>query len=134
MTLRYSAVMSPVMRQEYEEAFAAIAEEYRTVAQVRVVLSPEAHLEAQKQWHEAMWVDLGIGWCGLSAYLPCDSRLKCQRCPNFIPDKQRLPLLEEQRQHLIELRGLDILPAPQRAEMKQAVAIVEENIRIAQSV
>ena len=132
MTLRYSAVMSPVMRHEYEEAFAAIAEEYRTVAQVRVVLSPEAHLEAQKQWHEAMWVDLGIGWCGLSAYLPCESRLKCQRCPNFIPDKQRLPLLEEQRQHLIELRGLDVLPAPQRAEMKQAVTIVEENIRIAQ--
>lgn len=132
MTLRYSAIMPPTLRQEFEEAFAAIAEEYRAVAKVRVVLSPEAHLEAQRQWHEAMWVDLGIGWCGLSAYLPCDSRLKCQRCPNFIPDKHRLPLLEEQRQHLIELRGLDVLPPPQRAEMKQAVTIVEENIRIAQ--
>ncbi len=131
MTLRYSAVMPPTLRQEFEEAFAAIAEEYRTVAKIRVVLSPDAHLEAQQQWREALWVDLGVGWCGLTAYLPCDSRLKCQRCPNFIPDKSRLPLLEEQRQHLVELRAMNALPAPRQAEMERAIAIVEENILVA---
>ena len=130
MTLRYSAVMSPTLRQEFEEAFAAIAEEYRTVAQVRVVLSPEAHLEAQKHWREAMWVDLGIGWCGLSAYLPCESRLKCQRCPNFIPESERLPLLETQRQHLVELKGLRELPSARKAELEQAIGTVEGNIAV----
>lgn len=134
MTLRYSAVMSPTMRQEFEEAFAAIAEEYRAVAHIRVVLSPEAHLEAQKQWREALWVDLGIGWCGLSAYLPCDSRLKCQRCPNFIPDQDRLPLLELQRQHLIELKGLTELPPAREAEIEGAISTVEDNICVARSV
>lgn len=87
-------------------AFAAIDEEHRAAAQVRVLLSPEAHLEAQMEWRESLFVDLGIGWCGLGAYYPCEARLACTGCSNFIPDKESLPLLERQRANLIELRGL----------------------------
>lgn len=127
MTLRYAAVMPPQLRREFEEAFAAIDEEYRATAQIRVLLSPEAHLAAQRQWRESLFVDLGIGWCGLTAYHPCETRLACHTCPNFLPDRERLPLLEQQRAHLIELRGLaDRIPGVRRrdAERELAEAIV----------
>ncbi|HZU12133.1 MAG TPA: site-specific integrase [Chloroflexota bacterium] len=113
MTLRYAAVMPATLRHEFETAFAAIDEEHRATAQVRVVLSPEAHLAARLQWRESLFVDLGIGWCGLTAYHPCETRLACHRCPNFIPDKERLPLLEQQRANLIELRGIGETRVPQ---------------------
>lgn len=106
MTMRYAAVMPPLLRQEFETAFAAIDEEHRATAQVRVLLSPEAHVEAQVQWRESLFVDLGIGWCGLTAYHPCETRLACHSCPNYIPDQEGLPLLERQRANLIELRGI----------------------------
>jgi hypothetical protein len=106
MTMRYAAVMPPLLRQEFETAFAQIDEEHRATAQVRVLLSPEAHIAAQVEWRESLFVDLGIGWCGLTAYHPCETRLACQSCPNLIPDKESLPLLERQRANLIELRGL----------------------------
>ena len=128
MTLRYVAIMPSTQRQEFEAALAALSEEHRVVAQVRLNLSPEAHLEAQKQWRESVWVDLGIGWCGLTAYLPCESRLTCHGCPNFIPDKERLPLLRQQRDHLIELRGVTDLPQPRRAELEQGIAAIENNL------
>ena len=106
VTMRYAAVMPPQLRQEFEDAFAAIDEEHRATAQIRVLLSPEAHMDAQVQWRESLFVDLGTGWCGLGAFNPCEVRLACHGCPNFIPDKERLPLLENQRVNLIELRGL----------------------------
>ena len=106
MTLRYAAVMPETVRQEFDRAFTAIDEDYRTTAQVRIVLSPEAHLAASAQWRESLWVDLGIGWCGLSAYLPCNNRLACLPCPHFIGDQEHLPLYERRRSHLIELRML----------------------------
>jgi hypothetical protein len=40
MTLRYAAVMPTTLRREFDQAFAAIDEEHRVTAQVRVVLSP----------------------------------------------------------------------------------------------
>jgi integrase len=117
MTLRYAAVMPPQLRREFEEAFAAIDEEYRAAAQIRVLLSPEAHLAAQQQWRESLFVDLGVGWCGLTAYHPCETRLACHTCPNFLPDRERLPLLEQQRANLIELRGLaDRIPGLRRRD------------------
>jgi integrase len=120
MTLRYAAVMPPQLRREFEEAFAAIDEEYRATAQVRVLLSPAAHLEAQQQWRESLFVDLGIGWCGLTAYHPCETRLACHTCPNFLPDRERLPLLEQQRANLIELRGLvQRVPGSRRQDAEQ---------------
>jgi integrase len=72
MTMRYAAVMPETLRREFDSAFAAIDEEHRGSAQVRVMLSPEAHMAASAQWRESLWVDLGIGFCGLSAYLPCE--------------------------------------------------------------
>jgi len=134
MTLRYAAVMPAMLRQEFETAFGAIDEEHRTTAQVRVLLSPEAHIEAQVQWKESLLVDLGIGWCGLTAYHPCETRLACHRCPNFIPDKHRLPLLEQQRANLIELSGLGDSRMPQarqqgfRRELDDAVNALDQNI------
>jgi len=123
MTLRYAAVMPPQLRREFEEAFAAIDEDYRATAQVRVLLSPEAHLAAQRQWRESLFVDLGIGWCGLTAYHPCETRLACHTCPNFLPDRERLPLLEQQRAHLIELRGLvDRIPGGRRRAAERELA------------
>jgi integrase len=120
MTLRYAAVMPPELRKEFEEAFAAIDEEHRATAQIRVLLSPEAHVAAQREWRESMFVDLGIGWCGLTAYHPCETRLACHTCPNFLPDKKRLPLLEHQRRNLIELRGLtERVPATRRTDLEQ---------------
>lgn len=119
MTMRYAAVMPPLLRQEFETAFAQIDEEHRATAQIRVLLSPEAHLAAQVEWRESLFVDLGLGWCGLTAFHPCETRLSCQSCPNLIPDKQSLPLLERQRANLIELRGLatEKLPSSRKEEV-----------------
>lgn len=133
MTLRYAAVMPPQLRREFEQAFAAIDEEYRATAQVRVLLSPEAHLEAQHQWRESLFVDLGIGWCGLTAYHPCETRLACHTCPNFLPDRERLPLLERQRASLVELRGLaERIPGGRRRdaerELAEAIGGLDSNI------
>lgn len=121
MTMRYAAIMPPLLRQEFEAAFAAVDEEHRATAKVRVILSPEAHLEAQVQWRESLFVDLGIGWCGLSAYYPCEARLACPGCSNFIPDKESLPLLERQRSNLVELRGLGerVLGGARKADLER---------------
>ncbi len=119
MTMRYAAVMPPLLRQEFETAFAQIDEEHRITAQVRVLLSAEAHVEAQTAWRESLFVDLGIGWCGLTAYHPCETRLACHSCPNFMADEKSLPLLERQRTNLIELRGLSERKLPQ-ARQKEA--------------
>ena len=48
MTMRYAAVMPETLRREFESAFAAIDEEHRGSAQVRVMLSPEAHVAAAR--------------------------------------------------------------------------------------
>jgi len=134
MTLRYAAVMPPTLRQEFEAAFAAIDEEHRATAQVRVLLSPEAHMEARTQWRESLFVDLGMGWCGLTAYHPCETRLACPRCPNFMPDREHLPLMERQRANLIELRGLGERALPQARqrdfaqEMTEAVDALDGHI------
>ena len=63
MTLRYAAVMPMTLRREFDQAFAAIDEEHRVTPQVRVMLSPEAHIAAATAWREYLWVDLGIGLC-----------------------------------------------------------------------
>ncbi|MBX3283302.1 MAG: tyrosine-type recombinase/integrase [Acidobacteria bacterium] len=134
MTMRYAAVMPPLLRQEFETAFAQIDEEHRATAQIRVLLSPEAHLAAQLEWRESLFVDLGLGWCGLTAFHPCETRLSCQSCPNLIPDKQSLPLLERQRVNLIELRGLatERLPSLRNEEVSRelttAIGGIERNI------
>lgn len=130
MTLRYAAVMPETVRQEFDAAFAAIDEEHRTTAQVRVYLSPDAHLAASTQWRESLWVDLGVGFCGLSAYLPCDSRLACLPCPQFVPTPEHLPLYGSQREHLIELRmlGGSRLPADRRQEVDEAVAALDRHV------
>lgn len=124
LTMRYAAVMPPTLRQEFEEAFAAIDEEHRAAAQVRVLLSPEAHVEAQNEWRESMFVDLGIGWCGLTAYHPFETRLACHTCPNFLPDKERLPLIQRQRRNLIELRGMSKeIPSPRRGDAERELDV-----------
>jgi hypothetical protein len=129
MTMRYAAVMPPTLRREFEAAFAAIDEEYRATAQIRVLLSPEAHVEAQRQWRESLWVDLGVGWCGLTAYHPCETRLACLGCPNHIVDRKDLPLLERQRANLIELHGLgERLPVERKREMEGAVQALDRRI------
>ncbi len=130
MTLRYAAVMPATVRREFDAAFAAIDAEQRSAAAVRVVLSPEAHLEARRHWRESLWVDLGIGFCGLSAYLPCANRLACLPCPNWIPDRQDLPLLERQRSNLIELRTLvaSDLPSERAEELAGAVEALDQHI------
>jgi site-specific recombinase XerD len=124
VTMRYAAIMPPQLRQEFEDAYARIDEEHRATAQIRVLLSPEAHMEAQVQWRESLFVDLGVGWCGLGAYHPCEARLACTGCPNFIPDKERLPLLENQRVNLIELRGLTgrTLPAARQQQVDRELS------------
>lgn len=134
MTLRYAAVMPPLLRQEFETAFAQIDEEHRATAQIKVLLSPEAHLAAQVEWRESLFVDLGLGWCGLTAFHPCETRLSCQSCPNLIPDKQSLPLFERQRANLIELRGLatEKLPSARNEEVYRelttAIGGIDRNI------
>lgn len=130
MTMRYAAVMPALLRQEFETAFAQIDEEHRATAQVRVLLSPEAHMAAQVEWRESLFVDLGIGWCGLTAYHPCETRLACQSCPNLIPDQESLPLLTRQRANLIELRGLasEKLPATRREEINRELATALDGI------
>lgn len=139
MTMRYAAVMPPLLRQEFETAFAAIDEEHRVSAQVSVLLSPEAHVEAQTAWRESLFVDLGIGWCGLTAYHPCETRLACHSCPNFLTDKESLPLLERQRANLIELRGLteQKLPTARQREaereLTRAIGGLDKHLNGAQS-
>lgn len=130
MTLRYAAVMPETVRKEFDAAFAAIDEEYRTTAQIRVHLSPEAHLAASREWRESLWVDLGVGFCGLSAYLPCQNRLACLLCPHFIATKDNLPLYGRQREKLIELRmlGDGVLPAAQQEEIGEAVTALDRLI------
>lgn len=139
MTMRYAAVMPPLLRQEFETAFAQIDEEHRVSAQVRVLLSPEAHVEAQAAWRESLFVDLGIGWCGLTAYHPCETRLACHSCPNFLADQESLPLLERQRANLIELRGLATEKLPQarqseaERELTRAIGGIDKHLHREQS-
>jgi hypothetical protein len=123
-------VMPETLRQEFDQAFAAIDDEHRITAQVHVVLSPEAHLAAATAWRESLWVDLGIGWCGLSAFLPCGNRLACLPCPNFIEKREQLPVFLEQRQNLIELRmlGNEQLPADRKDEITSAVEALDQRI------
>jgi hypothetical protein len=130
MTMRYAAVMPETLRREFDEAFAAIDDEHRITAQVHVVLSPEAHLAAAMAWRESLWVDLGIGWCGLSAFLPCGNRLACLPCPNFIEKREQLPLFQEQRHNLIELRmlGSEQLPPDRKDEITSAVEALDQRI------
>lgn len=130
MTLRYAAVMPDTIRREFDGAFAAIDEEHRTTAQVRVHLSPEAHLTASRQWRESLWVDLGIGFCGLSAYLPCQNRLACLPCPQFLPTRDNLPLYGRQRENLVELRmlGDGRLPADRHQEIDDALVALDQRI------
>jgi integrase len=130
MTLRYAAVMPETVRREFDAAFAAIDEEHRTTAQVRIYLSPEAHLAASLQWRESLWVDLGIGFCGLSAYLPCDNRLACLPCPHFVATAEHLPLYGRQRDRLIELRliGEQLLPQDRQRELHEAVEALDHRI------
>src|SRR6266542_2871809 len=130
MTMRYAAVMPETLRREFDQAFAAIDDEHRITAQVHVVLSPEAHLAAAAAWRESLWVDLGIGWCGLSAFLPCDNRSACLPCPNYIVKREQLPLFQEQRRNLIELRmlGDDTLPVDRKDEIAGAVEALDGRI------
>jgi hypothetical protein len=130
MTLRYAAVMPETVRKEFDTAFAAVDEEHRTTAQVRVHLSPEAHLAASQQWRESLWVDLGIGFCGLSAYLPCQNRLACLPCPHFIATKDSLPLYARQRENLLELRmiGETCLSTDRKQELDDAVEALGHRI------
>lgn len=130
MTLRYAAVMPDTVRKEFDAAFAAIDDEYRTTAQVRVYLSPEAHLAASRQWRESLWVDLGIGFCGLSAYLPCQNRLACLPCPHFMPTEENLELYARQRTNLIELRmiGNDVLPTDRKTEVEEGISRLDRRI------
>ena len=63
MTLRYAAVMPTTLRREFDQAFAEIDEEHRVTAQVRVMLSPEAHVDlpsAAQQIHLIAGTCLGI--------------------------------------------------------------------------
>ena len=130
MTMRYAAVMPETLRREFDSAFAAIDEEHRGSAQVRVMLSPEAHMAASAQWRESLWVDLGIGFCGLSAFLPCESRLACLPCPNYIDKREHLPVFEKQRSNLIELRmlGDGVLPSARKDEIGAAVKALDQRI------
>lgn len=130
MTMRYAAVMPETVRREFDAAFAAIDEEHRTTAQVRVLLSPEAHLAASQQWRESLWVDLGVGFCGLSAYLPCRNRLACLPCPHFIATEESLPVYGRQRANLVALRllGENVLPIDRKQEIDEAVEALDHRI------
>jgi site-specific recombinase XerD len=130
MTMRYAAVMPETLRREFDQAFATIDDEHRITAQVHVVLSPDAHLAAAAAWRESLWVNLGIGWCGLSAFLPCGNRLACLPCPNFIEKIDQLPLFKQQRSHLIELRmlGDQVLPADRKHEIINTVEALDQRI------
>jgi len=94
------------------------------------MLSPEAHLAASRAWRESLWVDLGIGFCGLSAFLPCENRLACLPCVNFIEKREHLPLFNEQRNNLIELQMLSdgILPTERKNEIDDAVRALDRRI------
>jgi hypothetical protein len=130
MTLRYAAVMPTTLSREFDQAFAAIDEEHRVTAQVRVMLSPEAHIAAATAWRESRWVDLGIGFCGLSAFLPCENRLACLPCVNFIEKREHLPLFNELRNNLIELQmlGDGVLPIERKNEIDDAVRALDRRI------
>jgi integrase len=133
MTLRYAAVMPETARREFDAAFAKIDEEHRGVSHLRVLLSPEAHLAARAAWRESLWVDLGVGFCGLSAYIPCANRLVCLPCPNYISTSEDLPLLERQRGNLIELRTLlgPEAPVDRAEELDSAIAALDEKLAAA---
>lgn len=51
-------------------------------------------------------------------------------CPNFIPTEQNLPILNRQRDNLIEISvcGERLLPPQRRQEIDDAVRILEERI------
>jgi hypothetical protein len=130
MTMRYAAVMPETLRSELDQAFSPIDDEHRISAQVRAVLSREAHIAAASTWRESLWVDLGIGWCGMSAFLPCANRLVCLPCPNFIEKREQLPLLKEQCGNLIELRvlGDEVLPDERKHDANDAIDSLDQRI------
>ncbi len=78
-------------------------------------------------------MDLGIGFCGLSAYLPCANRLACLPCPNYISTSEDLPLLERQRGNLIELRTLlgPEAPVDRAEELDSAIAALDVRLAAA---
>jgi hypothetical protein len=94
------------------------------------MLSPEAHIAAATAWRESLWVDLGIGFCGLSAYLPCENRLACLPCVNFIEKREHLPIFNEQRNNLIALQmlGDGVLPIERKNEIDDAVRALDRRI------
>ncbi len=96
------------------------------------MLSPEAHVAAAIALRESLWVDLGIGFCGLSAFLPCENRLACLPCVNFIEKREQLPLFNEQRNNLIELQMLGgvVLQTERRNEIDDAVRALERRIMV----
>jgi hypothetical protein len=75
-------------------------------------------------------VDLGIGFCGLSAFLPCENRLACLPCVNFIEKRENLPIFNEQRNNLIELQmlGDGVLPTERKNEIDDAVRALDRRI------
>jgi hypothetical protein len=81
-------------------------------------------------WRESLCVDLGIGWCGLGAFLPRNNRLACLPCPNYIEKREQLPLFHEQRRNLIELRMLGdrSLAADRNEEIAGAVEALDRRI------
>jgi hypothetical protein len=85
---------------------------------------------ASKRWRESLWVDLGIGFCGLSAYLPCESRLACLPCPNCIEKREQLPVFEQQLSNLLELRmlGDEVPPAARRDELDGAIPALDRRM------
>lgn len=62
--------------------------------------------------------------------MPCDNRLAYVPCVNFIEKPEQLPLLQEQRSNLIELRmlGDEVLPADRQEEIKSAVKALDDRI------
>src|SRR5438876_9936523 len=70
------------------------------------------------------------GWCGLSTFLPCGNRPAYLPCPNFIEKREQLPLFEEHRHNLIELRlpGNEQLPADRKDDIASAVQALDQRI------
>ena len=103
MTLRYAAVMPPTMRRELDAAFAALDEEHRTTAQVRVVLSP------RPTWPPA---GSGANRCGST----WDRLVRPQRVPALRqpPRLPALPELHREARPAPALRGA--AAQPRRAE------------------
>ena len=115
---------------EIDQAFTPIVDEHRINAQIHVALSPRAHLAIAAAWRESLWVDLGIGWCGLTAFRPCGNRLACLPCPNFIEKHEQLPVFQEQPRNLIELHmlGSQHLPADRKDEITSAVEVFDQRV------